>query len=94
MITRVLPDRVVRGAAPDSLYAEFGRYFAGMGIGPSILPLVRATPPSGVHWMSSAEIAGAHLATDTEDVEALVRREAASQAAAVALRVVWRRPRR
>lgn len=88
VITRVLPERVTKGAAPESLYAEFGRFFAGMGIAPEILPLMRATPPSGIHWMTPAEIAATRIATDDGDAAALVEREAASQSAAASLRAV------
>ena len=80
--SRALPTRIVRSAAPASLYTTFDRYLLGMGVGESIMPLMRATPPSGIHWMSRLEMDETRIATGATGAAALVADEAAAEAAA------------
>lgn len=80
--TRALPVRVVTNAAPQSLYSEFDRTLLGFGIDESIMPLMRATPPSGIHWLTASELTATRVANDTTDATTLAEREAAVQAVA------------
>ena len=79
--SRPLPTRIVRSAAPASLYSAFDRYLLGMGVDESIMPLMRATPPSGIHWMSRSEMIATRIATDATGAAVLLADEAASRAA-------------
>ena len=74
--TRPLPAKVVVSAAPETLYSEFDHFLIRMGIDESIMPLIRATPPSGIHWMTASELASTRVATDTTMALVLLAREA------------------
>ena len=78
--TRVVRYRTVAGRTPDGFYAEVARYFRTMGIGEAIMPLMHATLPSAIHWMSRAELAETHLANDTTDARTLLGRLAQTPA--------------
>ena len=82
--SRALPTRVVKGAAPASMYSTFDRFLLGMGIGEAIMPLMRATPPSGIHWLSRTEMIETRIVTDANDGTTFVRQAADDIAAAVA----------
>ena len=82
--SRALPTRVVKGAAPASLYSTFDHFLLGMGIGEAIMPLMRATPPSGIHWLSRTEMIETHIVTDANDGMSFVRQVADETSAAAA----------
>jgi len=72
--TRPISSRTVQSAAPEQLYSEVDRYLLGMGIGESIMPLMRSAPPTGIHWMAPVELATTRIATDTTQAATLVAR--------------------
>lgn len=74
--TRPVSSRTVLTAAPEGLYSEVDRYLLAMGVGESIMPLMRDTPSSGIHWMTPAEVAATRIATDTTDARTFVARAA------------------
>ncbi len=74
--TRPISSRTVQSAAPEQLYSEVDRYLLGMGIGESIMPLMRSAPPTGIHWMAPVELATTRIATDTTQAATLVARSA------------------
>ena len=80
--TRPVSSRVVQSAAPEGLYSEVDRYLIAMGVAESIMPLMRATPSTGIHWMTPAEVAATRIATDTTDARTLVARAAERRAPA------------
>ncbi len=82
--TRAMPVRVVKGAAPPSLYSELDRHLLGMGIAEAIMPLMRSTPPSGIHWLTRDELTATRMATETTDAAAFVEQAATSRATAEA----------
>ncbi len=72
--SRTVSSRTVQEGASDQKYSEVERYLLGMGIGESIMPLMRTTPPSGIHWMPPIELATTRISTDTTDARTLVAR--------------------
>jgi hypothetical protein len=67
-ISRELISEQRSSAAPTSVDlsaedASVGRYMAEMGIGDSILKAMLATPPSGIDFLTNAELANSRLAT-------------------------------
>jgi hypothetical protein len=74
--TRPVSSRTVQSTAPEQLYSEVDRYLLGMGIGESIMPLMRSAAPTGIHWMAPAELAMTRIATDTTQAAILVARSA------------------
>ena len=74
--TKPVSSHTVRGAASEALYSEVDRYLLGLGVGEAIMPLMRSAPPSGIHWMTSAELAATHMSNDTTDARTFVARAA------------------
>lgn len=80
--TQTIASRTVQTKAPEALYSQVDRYLLGMGVGEAIMPLMRSALPSSIHWMSQAELAGTHLATDTTDARTMVGRSVRTAAPA------------
>ena len=78
--TRTISTRTVATGASEATYSEVDHYLLGLGIGESIMPLMRSAPPSGIHWMTSGELAATHLSNDTTDAVTMVARSARSAA--------------
>lgn len=84
--TRPISSHQVQKAAPEAMYSEVDRYLLGLGIAESIMPLMRSTPPSGIHWLTPAEVAATRIATDTTDALTLVARSVEPKPAGPAAR--------
>lgn len=66
---RRLGERHVRAR---SAYANIGRYFAEMGIGEEIMPLILSTPSDSIRWLTPDELRSTGLATHLISGEQLV----------------------
>lgn len=75
---RRVTERVVETRTPQKTYDEISRYFAEMGIGDGLMPLILATPGDRLHWLSPEELKATGLATDRLNGEQLLARAAAS----------------
>ena len=64
--------RVVETRTPPRTYRQIRRYFAEMGVGDPILPLILATPSDSLHWLTRDELQTSGLATDWIDGEQLL----------------------
>jgi hypothetical protein len=62
-----LGERVVNTKLSDRVYDRISKYFAEMGIGPKITALLKATPPTEIHWISRQDLTETLLATDHVD---------------------------
>jgi hypothetical protein len=69
---RRVTERVVETRTPQKTYVEIGRYFAEMGIGEGLMPLILATPGDRLHWLTPEELKSTGLATDWLDGEQLL----------------------
>jgi hypothetical protein len=69
---RRVSQRVVETRTPRQTYVQIRRYFAEMGVGEPILPLILATPSDSLHWLTRNELRTSRLATDWIDGEQLV----------------------
>jgi len=69
-------EKVVETRTPQRTYDEIGRYFAEMGIGEGLMPLILATPGDRLHWLTPEELKATGLATDRLDGEQLLARAA------------------
>ena len=72
--TRPVSTTMVQSAAPETLYSKVDRYLLAMGIGESIMPLMRSAAPSSIHWMSPEELSATRISTDSLDAATLVAR--------------------
>jgi hypothetical protein len=73
---RRVTDKVVETRTPQKTYDEIGRYFAEMGVGDGLMPLILATPGDRLHWLTPEELKATGLATDRLDGEQLLARAA------------------
>jgi len=73
---RRVTEKVVETRTPQKTYDEIGRYFAEMGIGEGLMPLILATPGDRLHWLTPEELRATGLATDRLDGEQLLARAA------------------
>jgi hypothetical protein len=71
---RRVTERVVETRTPQKTYDEIGRYFAEMGIGEGLMPLILETPGDQLHWLTAEELKATGLATDRLDGEQLLTR--------------------
>ena len=71
---RRVTEKVVETRTPQKTYDEIGRYFAEMGIGEGLMPLILATPGDRLHWLTPEELKATGLATDQLDGEQLLAR--------------------
>ena len=71
---RRVTERVVETRTPQKTYDEIGRYFAEMGIGEGLVPLILDTPGDRLHWLTPDELKATGLATDRLDGEQLLTR--------------------
>ena len=54
-------------AASKAVYRRVGAYLAYMGVKPSLVPMMVATPPSGLHRLTREEMISTALVTDSFD---------------------------
>ncbi len=60
------------GPADEKTYDRIRAYFAEMGVGDSIMPILRSTPNSSIRWVRIAELKATGLATDFLNGEQLL----------------------
>jgi hypothetical protein len=70
--TKVIEKKVVPKKAPASVYDRVDKYFAEMGVGDGIMPLLQKTPNASVHWLSHEELRATKIATHRLDSEQLL----------------------
>lgn len=56
----------------QSTYTNMKRYFAEMGIGDDILPLIMSTPTDSIRWLTADELRSTRLATHAINGEQLI----------------------
>ncbi len=72
---KLLSEKVVsekRKETPKKIYDKYEKYFAEMGVGKDIMPLLLATPNSSVHWLTREELRATRMATHRMDGEQLI----------------------
>ena len=67
---RLVRDKVIatttrKRPGREEVYERVARYFKEMGIADDINPLMRATPPESIHWMTAAELVETGMKTDS-----------------------------
>jgi hypothetical protein len=64
---RTVTEKIVETRTPKRTYDQVRRYFADMGIGAAIMPLILSTPGDRLHWLTPGELATTGLATHRID---------------------------
>ena len=65
-------EKTVVTRTPESTYARVARYFSEMGIASELMPLLKSTPNTSIHWLTRAELKSTAMATDAIDGEQLI----------------------
>ena len=65
-------ERTVETKTPASAYAKVAAYFREMGVGEAVMPMLKNTPHTSIHWLTRAELVATNMATDTIDGEQLI----------------------
>jgi hypothetical protein len=73
---RKVTEKVVETHTPERTYDQIRSYFAEMGVGEAIMPLILSTPGDSLHWLTREELQSTALATDSIDGEQLLTRVA------------------
>ena len=66
--------RTIQTATKDETYVRIRKYFADMGIGETIMPLLIGAPAKGMHWLTAAELKTTSLVTDVGHAELALAR--------------------
>jgi len=61
-----------KNAQTQTTYSNIKRYFADMGIGDEIMPLIVSTPGDKIHWLTPDELRATRLATHFINGEQLI----------------------
>ena len=76
-------EKTVMTKTPESTYTKVARYFSEMGIASELMPILKKTPSTGIHWLTRTELKSTAMATDTIDGEQLLAGAAAAAAVPV-----------
>jgi hypothetical protein len=60
---RTVTEKIVETRTPKRTYDQVRRYFAEMGIGKEIMPLILSTPGDRLYWLTPADLKATGLAT-------------------------------
>ena len=67
---RLLSRRDVMTELPSSAYTAVRSYLGDMGVSPSLVTMMLATPANRLHWMTPAELEATRIATDRARISA------------------------
>jgi hypothetical protein len=77
---RHVTEKIIETRTPQSTYDQIRRYFAEMGVGEGIMPLILSTPGDQLRWLTREELQETRLATESTDGERLLTRARATDA--------------
>jgi hypothetical protein len=77
---RTVGHKTVETKTGDRIYRSLRDYFTDMGIQPEIMPMITSTPPTGMHWLTTAELKATGMMTDPLNGEQLLNLVAARPA--------------
>lgn len=63
---KLVNQRTTEAKTPDSAYAKIAKYFEEMGVHEQIMPILKSTPNSSIHWLTRSELKTTAMATDGE----------------------------
>ena len=69
-------EKVIEIATPKATYDQIRRYFAEMGIGGAVMPLILSTPADRLRWLTRGELWTTRLATHAIDGTELLSKAA------------------
>jgi hypothetical protein len=65
-------EKTVRTETPDSAYRMIAKYFAEMGVTEAVMPMIKSTPNTSMHWLTARERTTTRLVTVAIDGEELL----------------------
>ena len=63
---KLVNQRTTEAKTPDSAYTKIAKYFEEMGVHEPIMPILKSTPNSSIHWLTRSELKTTAMATDGE----------------------------
>jgi hypothetical protein len=69
---RTVGHKTVETKTGDRIYRSLRTYFTQMGIQPDIMPMITNTPPTGMHWLTTADLKATGMMTDPLNGEQLL----------------------
>ena len=76
---RLINKRTTAAKTPQSAYDQVARYFTEMGVSDAIVPILRSTPNSSIHWLTRSELTTTALATEAAEADALFTKPASAE---------------
>ena len=73
-----LSEQTVQTKSNDKAYDKVRKFWAEMGIDPSIMPLLMSAESNSIHWLTRAELKSTNIATDFNNGEQLLLKAPAS----------------
>ena len=67
---KLVNQRTTEAKTPESAYAKIAKYFEEMGVHEPIMPILKSTPNSSIHWLTRSELKATAMATDGEGTAA------------------------
>ncbi len=69
---RRVNEKTLEARTPESAYKRVASYFAEMGISNAVMPMLKETPNSSIHWLTRTELKTTAMATDVLDGQQLL----------------------
>lgn len=63
---KLVNQRTTEAKTPESAYAKIAKYFEEMGVHEPIMPILKSTPNSSIHWLTRSELKTTAMATESE----------------------------
>jgi hypothetical protein len=63
---KLVNQRTTEAKTPESAYAKIAKYFEEMGVHEPIMPILKSTPNSSIHWLTRSELMATAMATEGE----------------------------
>lgn len=61
---KLVNQKTSEAATPEAAYIKIAKYFNEMGVTDPIMPLLKSTPNSQIHWLTRTELIATGMATD------------------------------
>jgi hypothetical protein len=63
---KLVNKKTLEAKTPESAYVKVAKYFRDMGVAETIMPMLKGTPNTAIHWLSRTELKSTGMATDVK----------------------------
>jgi hypothetical protein len=68
----IVNQRTTATSTPEGTYTKIAAFFTEMGVTPQIMPIIKATPHTSIHWLTRTELTETRLVNANIDGEELI----------------------